>query len=93
MNAECCTRRPHRSRALAAVAPGLALAMLPKCPLCFAAYLSILGIGLGAGAADIALRTVQLAIAALIVVAGIAWLAGAMRFRRTASTMRHGQAP
>jgi hypothetical protein len=33
-----------------AVASGLALALLPKCPLCLAAYLTVLGLGTGAAA-------------------------------------------
>jgi hypothetical protein len=50
----CCgdARRPLARRAgWLAVVPGLALIAAPKCPLCLAAYLSLLGVGAGAASA------------------------------------------
>src|ERR1043165_9276806 len=52
----CCARAPHsrparRSRlSWGALLSGLALALLPKCPLCLAAYLTAFGVGTGAAA-------------------------------------------
>jgi hypothetical protein len=45
-----CAGRGRRSRLAWAVAPWLALAALPKCPLCIAAYLCALGVGAGIAA-------------------------------------------
>jgi hypothetical protein len=49
--------RPSRSRlsrpsrlSWGAVVSGVALALLPKCPLCLAAYLTVFGVGTGAAA-------------------------------------------
>jgi len=41
-----CNCNPKRLRAFAAIVPAVVLALLPKCPLCFVAYASALGIGL-----------------------------------------------
>jgi len=49
----CCARAP-RSRLLrlpwGALVSSLSLVLLPKCPLCLAAYLAALGVGTGAAA-------------------------------------------
>jgi predicted membrane-bound spermidine synthase len=46
-----CTGRGRRRARLAwALAPWLALAALPKCPLCIAAYLCAIGVGAGVAA-------------------------------------------
>jgi hypothetical protein len=51
MNAECC-KAPRRLAALLALVPAaLVTIAVPKCPLCLAALLSLLGIGVGAAAA------------------------------------------
>jgi hypothetical protein len=53
MIAQCCritsTIRP--SGAAASLLPGAALLLLPKCPLCLAAWLGLAGIGVSAAAA------------------------------------------
>jgi hypothetical protein len=55
MIAPCCTGGGPSSRRLARAAasllPGAALMLLPKCPLCFAAWLGLAGIGVSAAAA------------------------------------------
>ena len=48
---ECCGRSRVARRAGWSVLPGLLLALAPKCPLCLAAYLSVLGVGAGAAQA------------------------------------------
>ena len=47
MASECCRAR----RTGWALVPMIALAVLPKCPLCLAAYLSLLGLGTGVASA------------------------------------------
>jgi hypothetical protein len=54
---ECCCAAPRRASlsrpsrlSWGALASGVALALLPKCPLCLAAYLTMLGLGTGAAA-------------------------------------------
>lgn len=51
----CCAHRARRSLSSprsrlswGALVSGVALALLPKCPLCLAAYLTVLGLGTGA---------------------------------------------
>jgi hypothetical protein len=59
MTGDCC--RPARRRPLGiAVAGGLLAALVPKCPLCLAASLSLLG---GAAAGAVWLRPVGVAMA------------------------------
>lgn len=86
MTPECCARRrPRRSRLSWAVVPGLALLAVPKCPLCLAAYLSI--VGLGAGTAAWLARLIHplaLAVAALAVAVVAARLVGLVRRRLVA---------
>lgn len=52
MAPECrCAAGPRRRARLAwSLAPAIALAVLPKCPLCVVAYLSAIGIGAGIAA-------------------------------------------
>jgi len=69
-----------------AVAPWIALAALPKCPLCIAAYLSAIGIGAGVAAplASVVLPAARGA-AVVAVVASALWVAHAIwRTRRAA---------
>jgi hypothetical protein len=67
----CCSHRapgPRPSRlSWGALLSGLALALLPKCPLCIAAYLTVLGLGTGAaGALAQVLHPLTLFLAAVI---------------------------
>jgi|SRR6185295_15122775 len=51
MPAECCSgRRVSRGRAASALtlALGVGLALVPKCPMCLVAYLSVFGLGMTA---------------------------------------------
>lgn len=81
---DCCCdpapRRPTRS-ALGTIASTIAMIVLPKCPLCVAAYLSAIGVGVGAGTAAVVLRAAQVASAAMLL-AAIAGLALWLRQRR-----------
>ena len=78
MTKQCCvgeaaSRRPARrlSRAAASILPGTALVLLPKCPLCLAAWLTAAtGIGFSADGATWASTMLLLFwIAALVLVA------------------------
>ncbi len=51
MTPDCCGRRVVARRAGWSVLSGLLLVLAPKCPLCLAAYLSVLGVGAGMAAA------------------------------------------
>jgi hypothetical protein len=67
----CCGRgqRSRRTRLAWAAAPWIALAALPKCPLCIVAYLSAIGIGAGIAGplASVALPIVRVAALASVV--------------------------
>jgi hypothetical protein len=67
MARECC----RRSLAAGVVVPAVAAALVPKCPLCIAAYLSAIGVSVG-GAAPwlVAIRPALVLLA--IVVLGVA---------------------
>jgi membrane protein implicated in regulation of membrane protease activity len=61
---------------LRAVASGLGFALVPKCPLCLAAYLSALGVGAGVAAPiAVLLRPALLVVAAIAAVVSVAQLA------------------
>jgi hypothetical protein len=77
-----CAARPRRRARLAwTLAPWIALAALPKCPLCIVAYLSAIGIGAGI-AAPLAGALIPIArVAAVVSVAAIA-LYAALAVRR-----------
>jgi MYXO-CTERM domain-containing protein len=70
----CCAvaHRPLATRAgWIAVVPGLALIAAPKCPLCLAAYLSLLGVSVGtAGALTPLLAPIG---AGLVALGAFAW--------------------
>jgi len=65
----CCRRSGLRARAGWALIAALALAVVPKCPLCLAAYLSVLGLGTGVAAAlAVALRPAALVVSLAVVI-------------------------
>lgn len=79
-----CTGRGRRRARLAwAVAPWLALAALPKCPLCIAAYLCAIGVGAGV-AAPLAGAMIPIARLAAVVSAVALALYALRRARRAA---------
>jgi hypothetical protein len=83
----CCRAAPRRRARLAwTLAPWIALAALPKCPLCIVAYLSAIGIGAGI-AAPVASAVLPVArVAAVVSLAVIAlWIAHAARRARGAA--------
>jgi hypothetical protein len=72
-----------RGHALASAATGLAAVLLPKCPLCLAAWLSVLGVGTGLGGAlTLALRPTLWGLAA--VMAALLLVRAATRLRAQA---------
>jgi hypothetical protein len=81
----CCRAAPrrHRARLGWALAPWIALAALPKCPLCIAGYRAALGVGAGV-AAPLASALLPVARAAVVLaaVAGALWVAHAHRRAR-----------
>jgi len=65
MAADLVTRRPAVGAPGVSLALGLLAALIPKCPLCIAAYLSLLGVTVGvAGVIGSQLRLVGFAVAA-----------------------------
>lgn len=71
MSANACCERGAGRRARAAarwIVPGAVLALVPKCPVCLAAYFAVLGIGLSSCTA--ARLRIALVVAAL---AGLAY--------------------
>ncbi|HEX3765470.1 MAG TPA: hypothetical protein VHW23_42535 [Kofleriaceae bacterium] len=66
--------------------PGVALAVLPKCPLCVVAYLSAIGIGAGIASPLAGVLVPAARVAAVVALVAIAlWAAhGLRRARRTA---------
>jgi hypothetical protein len=69
----CCCAAPRRRARLGwALAPWIALAALPKCPLCIVAYLSAIGVGAGV-AAPLAGALIPIArVAAVVALAAVA---------------------
>ncbi|NTX63739.1 hypothetical protein HUA74_24075 [Myxococcus sp. CA051A] len=66
MAADPLTRRPAVGAPGVSLALGLLAALIPKCPLCIAAYLSLLGVTVGvAGVIGTHLRLVGFTVAAL----------------------------
>jgi hypothetical protein len=63
----------------------VALALVPKCPMCIAAYLSVFGLGMAAAGA-IARWCLPLALALLLIsgarLSGIRWLRARLALRR-----------
>ncbi len=92
MNRQCCaggrqnSRLARRlSRAAGSILPGAALALLPKCPLCLAAWLTV-ATGIGVSAAVAALVRNLLLILCIAVAAGV--VGSALLGRRRASARR-----
>ncbi len=73
MSARACCRRGRASARW--IVPGAVLAILPKCPVCFAAYFAVVGIGLSSSTAAY-MRWTLIAMS----VAGLAY--AALRLRR-----------
>jgi len=76
-------RRSHAGRAASSVCAGLGLVLLPKCPLCVAAYL--IGLGVSAGAAHGAAPFIR-PIAWLLALAASSALAAGLWRSRTRAT-------
>ena len=83
----CCAAGRRRPARLAwALAPWIALAALPKCPLCIVAYLCAIGVSAGVAAPLASLALPAARIAAVISLAVIAlWIAHAARRARGAA--------
>lgn len=84
MLSDCCRGRARAGRGRAGsaltLALGVALALVPKCPLCIAAYLSVFGLGMAAAGA-IAPWCLPLALA--LIVMSVAWGLRSWPERRT----------
>lgn len=83
----CCAGPRRRPVGLAwALAPWLALAALPKCPLCIVAYLSAIGIGAGIAAplASVALPAARVAAVVASAAVAVAVVRAARRARGAA---------
>jgi hypothetical protein len=76
----------HARGAVSSVGAVLALALLPKCPLCVAAYL--VGLGVSVSAAQSAAPFVRPAAWALAIVASLALAAGIWRSRKRPTPSR-----
>ena len=76
MNGQCCKSGAARRTGFAAsILPGAALALLPKCPLCLAAWLGLVtGVGVSA-AASVYLREgiIVLCVAGLLSASRLVW--------------------
>jgi hypothetical protein len=84
----CCAgdSRPRRARLAWALAPWIALAALPKCPLCIVAYLSAIGIGAGVAAPLASAALPAARVAAVVALLAIAfWIAHGVRRARHAA--------
>jgi hypothetical protein len=94
MNNECCpgkhaenrqnvpswTRTP--GRALSWIVPGAILALMPKCPLCLAAYIAILtGFGISMAVASFAWWLVVIGCVAALIYLAATTVRGIVRFR------------
>jgi hypothetical protein len=82
----CCAARRRRARLGWALASWIALAALPKCPLCIVAYLSAIGIGAGIAAplASIALPVARLAAVMSVAMIALSVARGVRRAHRVA---------
>lgn len=65
----CCRRARSLARVTSLVAPWLALAALPKCPLCLAAALSVFGVSVGGAATCLRVLAPALAVTAVVALA------------------------
>jgi hypothetical protein len=79
----CCAARRPAARVAVAALPCLAVALLPKCPLCLAAYLSFAGASVGAAA--IALTALRCAVVFALGLALAALAIAATRARKGGS--------
>ncbi len=81
-----------RTRAIASAASVLCAVLLPKCPMCIAAWLSILGIGVGTGAAvGLVLRPLAIALAVTMAATILAsWLRARGTARGDCCSHRNG---
>ena len=83
--------RFERSGWLVASTSGIGALLLPKCPLCLAGYLSVVGIGVG-GIGASALSGLRVALGVLAFLAGIALVSIRLRQRAHACCSGEGSA-